>query len=168
LVKNYRDSVKIIKLLRYYLCFYFNKISFLKNKKYILYKNYAILIVNISKQKPFINLILDDKIIITLSPGIIKKKLEIKEKSIKKSQKMFKLMLKILAFNVKKLLNLNKVIIQIKGSKSKIIHILILIQRYFKIHKNFFIFTPKINNNNIGFKKIKAIKRKLRKKFIKI
>ena len=124
--------------------------------------------LNLLTQKPIINLILKNKLALNLSPGIIKKKLEIKEKNVKKSPKMLKLMLKISAFNIKKILNVKTFIIQLKGAKSKIPQTLTLLKRYFKPTKFFFIFTPKIINNNVKFKKIKAIKRKLKKKFIKM
>jgi hypothetical protein len=159
---------KLIQLVTYYKFFYFNKISRINKKKNNLYSNYSILIINTITKKPKINLINQDKLILNLTPGIIKKKLEIKEKNVKKSYKMLKMMMKISAFNIKKIFELKNFIIQLKGSKSKIPQILTLLKRYLSPKKKIFIYTPNIINNKLKFKKIKAIKRRLKKKFIKM
>lgn len=78
------------------------------------------------------------------------------------------MMMKLLAFNIKKIFELKNFVIQLKGSKSKIPQILTLLKRYLNPKKKIFIFTPKIINNKLKFKKIKAIKRRLKKKFIKM
>ncbi len=159
---------KLVQVITYYKFFYFNKINIINKKKYNPYNNYSILIINITKKKPIINLINRDKLILNLTPGIIKKKLEIKEKNVKKSYKMLKTMMKIIAFNIKRIFEIKNFIIQLKGSKSKIPQILTLLKRYLNPRKKIFIYTPKIINNKLKFKKIKAIKRRLKKKFIKM
>jgi len=164
----YKNKDKLIQIVTYYKFYYFNKINNLNKKKYNLYNNYSILIINTTKKKPIINLINRDKLILNLTAGIIKKKLEIKEKNVKKSYKMLKMMMKISTFNIKKIFELKNFIIQLKGSKSKIPQILTLLKRYLNPKKKIFIYTPKIINNKLKFKKIKAIKRRLKKKFIKM
>lgn len=164
----HKNKEKLIQVVTYYKFYYFNKINNLNKKKYNLYNNYSILIINTTKKKPIINLINRDKLILNLTAGIIKKKLEIKEKNVKKSYKMLKMMMKISAFNIKKIFELKNFIIQLKGSKSKIPQILTLLKRYLSPKKKIFIYTPKIINNKLKFKKIKAIKRRLKKKFIKM
>lgn len=168
-LKNlHKNKNKMLRIANYYKSYYFQKtINFGKKKQYI-YNNYSILIINTTKKKPIINVINKDKLILNLTPGIIKKKLEIKEKNVKKSYKMLKMMMKISSFNIKKIFEIKNFIIQLKGSKSKIPQILTLLKRYLSPRKKIFIFTPKITNNRIKFKKIKAIKRRLKKKFIKM
>jgi hypothetical protein len=168
LKKILKNKNKLIHIVNYYKYFYFYKINFFNKKKYTNYSNYSILIINTTKKKPIINLINKNKLILNLTSGIIKKKLEIKEKNVKKSYKMLKMMIKILAFNIRKIFELKNFIIQLKGSKSKIPQILTLLKRYLNPKNKVFIFTPKIINNKIKFKKIKAIKRRLKKKFIKM
>lgn len=163
-----KNKNKLMQIITYYKYFYFLKISNLNKKKSNTYSNYSILIINTTKKKPIINLLNRDKLILNLTPGIIKKKLEIKEKNVKKSYKMLKMMMKISSFNIKKIFGLKNFIIQLKGSKSKIPQILTLLKRYLMPKKKIFIFTPKIINNKLKFKKIKAIKRRLKKKFIKM
>jgi hypothetical protein len=119
-------------------------------------------------QKPIINVILKNKLNLNLSSGIIKNKLEIKEKNIKKSLKMLKLMLKVTAFNINRISNIKNFLIQIKGLKTNISYVLSLILKYFYINKKIFLYTPKSINNKLKFKKTKAIKRRLKKKFIKM
>lgn len=164
-----KNKKKLFQVTNYYKFYYFYKIINITKKKRVgLYSNYSILVINMLKKKPIINVINKDKLILNLTPGILKKKLEIKEKNVKKSPKMFKIMMKVSAFNIKKIYEIKNFIIQLKGAKSKIPQILTLLKRYLNPKKKIFIFTPKIINNKLKFKKIKAIKRRLKKKFIKM
>jgi hypothetical protein len=168
--KKLNNNFKLILILKYYLNIYYNnKKLFQKfkkiNTKFI--KNTYILTININNIKPRINLFLNKNLLLNLSSGIIKKKLDIKTKNVKKNQKMLKLMIKILSYNIIRIYNIDNLIIYVKGLKTKLNNLLPLLKKYFNIRKNIFIFTPAVIHNKLKFKKNKAIKRKLKKKFIK-
>jgi hypothetical protein len=162
---NSNNNLKLTQILNYYL-FIFKK--HLKKIKYINYKNFFILLLNTNNQKPKISLLKNNKLILGLSAGIIQSKLDIKEKSIKKNKKMLKLILKILSYNIKKIHNIKNLIIQVKGLKNDIQNIFVFIKKYFNTSNKIIIVTPSLINNQLKFKKIKSIKRKLKKKFIKM
>lgn len=141
---------------------------FLINKKYIFLKNYFLFILNIKKKKPFVNIIIKDKVLLAVSSGFILKKLNISEKKSKKSLKTLYLMLKIIINNLNKnFFNYKKIICQIKGSKKRLFQIILFLKKKIKFNNIIFIYTPNFYQNSIKFKKIKSIKKRLRKKFIK-
>ncbi len=108
----------------------------------------------------------------TITNGIVFKKLQFNNKKYKKSEKLSFLSVKIIILNIQNFLNNRNLIVQIKGLK-KINKTLI---KYFNqmVVKNNAIKTFYINNYKIGnnayfkFKKIKAIKRRLKKKIVKL
>jgi hypothetical protein len=145
---------------------------FYKNKKTSFnklgLKKYAIIVINSVKKKTFISFIKNNKSILNLTPGIITKKLEIKEKNIKKSFKILNLMVKTTINNIKKVYNPSNYIIQIKGTKNNLNQLLTLLRVRLDLSKTFLIYTPIIGYNKLRFKKIRSIKKKLKKKFIKM
>jgi hypothetical protein len=176
-LKNYLFINKLIKELRLYTNYKRYNIINLYANYYILkthnlvkfnYKKFVIIIINILKKKIFITLIKNNKLILNLSPGIITKKLEINNKNAKKNLKIINLMIKTIINNFKKLYKSEYYFIQIKGAKNNIYTILNLLKIRVNLKKTYFIFSPFINYNNYKFKKIRSIKRKLRKKFIKL
>ena len=97
------------------------------NKKFIieLYKininEFYTFSLNIKKKKPFITLNNNNKTILTVSTGLILKKLMILDKKTKKHLKTLYLILKIIINDMNKKLNKNKkFIILINGTKKKI------------------------------------------------
>jgi hypothetical protein len=188
----FKKCFKKIKL-NLFLYYDFLKIEnniFLKNKKkfnllsiyinYFFYKNkknnfnklglkkYAILVINTTKKKTFVSFIRKNKSILNLTPGIITKKLDIKEKNAKKSFKILNLMIKTTINNVKKIYNPINYVIQIKGTKSNLNQLLNLLRVRLDFKKVFLIYTPIIGYNTLRFKKVRSIKKKLKKKFIKM
>ena len=150
-----------------YVNYYNNRFNFLTNNKFINVKSYFLIILNIKKKKPFINVIIKDKTLIAVSSGFILKKLNINEKKSKKNLKTLYLILKIMINNLNKRLNkYNKIIFQIKGSKKKLLQIIMFLKKKIKFSEIIFIYTPNFYQNSIKFKKIKSIKKRLRKKFL--
>ena len=127
-----------------------------------------VLIIDIRQLKAKIIAIYKNKCILTITPGIIFNKLRMKEKSLKKTQKVFNLMIKLVITSLKKNINCNNFIINIRGTKSKITNIVLFIKKNFnkKTDKILFIYTPNIDFK-LKFKKIKSIKRRLKKKIIR-
>jgi hypothetical protein len=145
-----------------------NKISINCNKKLVFYYNYGILTINILKRRLLLYFIYNTKLKVTLTPGMISKKLDIIEKKAKTSTKivnlMFRLGLKVICDKHK----LTQLIINIKGTRYEIYKYIDLIKRNIPAGiYTFFIFTPNVRYNLVKFKKIKAIKKNLKKKLIK-
>lgn len=162
-LKNKYKNIK--KLIHFYL-FYFNKIN--KNKFYFLNKKkmflYNIISINLKKKNMKFNFIQNDKNVVTLSPGIVYKKLNMNSKKSKKSFKLLNLMVKLFLKKISKLLTYKKIIINLNFLKKDIFIILKLLKKYIKFNNVIFLYSFK-KNNNFKFKKKKSIKKKLTKKF---
>ena len=130
-----------------------------KSEKFIL-----IIDNRFSKIRSFI--MYNNKCVFSLTSGIIYKKAQMKSKNMKKSEKMVNLIIKA---SIMKLKNnvLKNLIINLKGSKSNTFNIVSLIKKQLKMTTTL-IYTPYITINRIKFKKVKSIKRRLKKKFIRL
>lgn len=170
---NFKNIINLkIKNIFSYLDYY-NKINFEKIKKIKdqnIYRNLNSLIIqiNIKNTKPKIVVINKDKCFTNITAGIIFKKLNMKIKKLKKTEKMLNLMLKSIYSNIIRFIYFKKVIIHIKGTKSNIFKAVSLVNNSFKNKNVFLIYSPKIKYGLTKFKKLKSIKRRLKKKFIKL
>lgn len=141
--------------------------NYYKNNKFIYY------LIDIRKLKTKIIIFGRNKCYLTLTNGLLFKKMMLNNKKYKKSEKVTFLTIKNSINLIKNLNNCNKYFIQIKGLNNKWLDYVKFIKNNFsKFQKkgNFmFLNSYKISNNyNFKFKKIKAIKRRLKKKFIKL
>lgn len=163
----FKDRIKNFFLFRYYNFLNLKKLNRINNNEYFQnFNKKIIIIIDIRCIKPKIIVLNNNKSILTLTTGIIFKKMQMKEKSIKKTQKMFNIMMKLVATNLKKKINCNNFIIQIKGTKSKLINIITFVKNSFKENNVFFLYSPTIDYK-LKFKKVKSIKRRLKKKIIR-
>lgn len=162
--KNY----KILNILQYYNNFNYNKLKNIKDNKFFSNSNKIIIIFDLRPVKIKIYIINNNRCVFGITPGIIYKKLGIKQKKTKKTEKMVNLMLKIVSLKIKKMIAKNKFIINIKGTRSNIFNVITLINRNFKSNLSSLIYSPHISYGRYKFKKIKSIKRRLRKRFSKL
>lgn len=159
-------KIKFFNLFSYYLNLNYNKIKKLNNGNYFNNEN-LIVLLDIRKSKPKIFILKDGKCFFSLTGGLIFKKLNLSKKKIKKSEKMLKLLLKTTFIKLQKLFLSKNYIIHIKGTKSNIFNILLIIGKSFK-KKLSLIYSPYISYGRFKFKKIKSIKKRLRKKFTRL
>lgn len=109
-----------------------------------------------------------NNLISCITPGIITKKLDIIKKKNKKTNKVTNIMIKSILKTYYKNENFHKLIIQIKGTKSSFIKILIFFKDIIKKYVDtYFIYTPVIAFNKKSFKKIRSLKKNFRKKYFK-
>jgi hypothetical protein len=110
------------------------------------------------------NFIQNNNNLLTLSPGIVYKKLNMNSKKSKKSFKLLNLMIKLFLKKIYKLLIYKQIIINLNFLRKDIFIILKLLKKYIKFNNVIFLYSFK-KNNNFKFKKKKSIKKKLTKKF---
>jgi len=107
----------------------------------------------------------------SLTPGIVMKKLQIKSKNLKKSEKIANLSIKTATNSILEKKIKGNIIIHFKKIDSKNYKSIAIISKFLKKNKSkfkiSFIFTPNMIITRVKFKKIKSIKRKFVKKFIK-
>lgn len=159
---------KLFNHIYYYNKINYNKLKIIKNKNYYSNYNKIILILDTRPIKPKIFLIFKNKCILTLTSGIIYKKLNMKKKKTKKSEKMLNLMLKSVYIKIQQTVLCKNIIIHLKGTKSNIFNVLVSVSNNFKDKNIFMMYSPKIGFNKYKFKKLKSIKRRLRKRFSKL
>lgn len=146
------------------------------NRKYLIKKNFFkrfyyhnILTFNFLKKKLNVNLSYKNNLLSSITPGIITKKLEIHNKKNKKSTKIINIMIKSMLKTYKNNENFHKLIIQIKGTKSSFVKILVFFKDIIKKYTDtYFVYTPVISFNKRNFKKVRSLKRNFRKKYFKI
>jgi hypothetical protein len=167
----------------------FNKNVFIKIKKkklnflqiYYLYINntindfcfntnlndYNIFRLNLKKNSFLINFFYKNLLILNLTSGIIRKKLDINSKKIKKDFKMLKFMIKLSIQNINDYTGKvnQKLILNIKGMNYNFLKILSIFRKLINLNEVIFIHSCNIKNK-FKFKKNKAIKRKLKKKLL--
>jgi hypothetical protein len=161
-----KNKYKNLKNLIYFYLFYFNKINksklnFFNKKKIFLYN---IININLKKKNIKFNFLQNNKNILTISPGIIYKQLNMDSKKSKKSFKLLNLMVKLFLKKISRLLIYKKFIINLNFLRKDIFIVLKLLKKYIKFQNVIFIYSFK-KNNNFKFKKKKSIKKKLTKKF---
>ena len=152
----------------YYLELNFLKLKKIKNNNYYKNSENIIFIIDMRFSKSRIFLINKDKCLFGITSGLIYKKLNLKQKKIKKTEKMLNLMLKSAVMKAQKTINFKKCIIHLKGTKSNIFNILVLIQKNLAKKQISFLYSPYISYGRFKFKKIKSIKKRLRKKFSRL
>lgn len=147
-----------------------SKLDLYKKEIKFSIKNITIIIFDIRSLKTKIIVLNQKKTLSSLTNGVIFKKLQLRNKKYKKSSKLTFMLMKtiILKFNYfKKFKNL---IVEIKGLKKNINDYLYYINKNINKNGKNIIF---INNNRFStdkkfkFKKIRAIKRKLKKKLVR-
>lgn len=159
---------RVFNLFNYYINFSYNKLLKIKSKN--IYKNSEnlILIFDIRPLKPKIFVMSNNRCFFSITSGLIYKKLNLKQKKIKKTEKMFNLMMKTIATRINKQISYKKCIIHVKGTRSNIFNVLVLINKNFNKKKISLIFSPHVNHGFFSFKKVKSIKKRLRKKFSRL
>lgn len=173
-INFYTSLILLIEFKNIYIIFlkYLNFYNFEKNntKKLELnnLKKYYIFMLNIKNKKPFINVTISNKTILAVSSGFVLKKLNIDDKKSKKHIKTLYLILKLVLNDLnKKLKKYKKIILQIRGTRKKLFSIIGFLKKKIKFNEIIFIYVPNFYQKSIKFKKIKAIKKKLKKKNIK-
>lgn len=167
---NFLNKKKILKNFKNYIYInYFNlNLKYLKNN--IENKNnFYLIILNLKYKKPFVNAMIQRKNKIALSTGIVLRYLQIKEKKLRKKLSSLYLMLKIILIMLQReILSFKKFIFEIKGLR-KDMYLIIKFLKARLVFKNLIIVhTPNLFFKSIKYKKIKAIKKNLKKKLIKI
>lgn len=165
---NSYNNKNIKNLLILYSKLNLKKFKDIKNNNYLVsFTKHLIIIIDVRNLKPRIFVINNNKCIFSLTSGIIFKKMQMKEKKLKKSEKMFNVMVKTTITNIKKRINCNKFIINLVGTKYNLINSVIYIRKNFLKDNITFLYSPSINHNNLKVKKIKSIKKRLKKRFIR-
>ena len=168
---NYNTIINLRKNGIWFLFYYMS----LFNKKYVIKRNFFkrfiyhnILTFNFLKKKLNITLRYKNKLISSITPGIITKKLDIETKKNKKSTKINNIMIKSMLKTYRNNPNPHKLIIQIKGTKLAFFKVVDFCKEIIKTYTDaYFIFTPSISNNKKHFKKVRSLKRNFRKKYFK-
>lgn len=165
--KFFKKNINLFNVFNRYLDINFQKLIKIKNKNYYTNSDKIVIMLDNRHQKIRIFLTLKGKCKFSVTAGIIYKKLAMKQKKNKKAEKLINLMLKIISLKLKNHLTKNKCILHIKGTRSNMFNLLVLIKKNFKSNKFFFIYSPHIEYGKFKFKKVKSIKRRLKKKFSK-
>lgn len=174
-IKLSNNSLKpSFNLMRFYYNYIYKKMTlFDEIKLQVDDLDYHIITIHLSKKKLLITSTFRKYIYLHLTPGILTKKLNIKEKKYKKSSKILNLMLKITFLKINRFLNFKKLILRFKGVTTQ--YQLYKINNLLKINllnfsKNIYkmvFYKPNISyNTKFRRKKIKAIKKNIRKKII--
>ncbi len=165
LLKNYILSEKkirwVFKLIRFYTKYCSIKKLHLK-KKYTTYS--TIVVLKLTKKQLFSTVMKFNKVLVSKSNGIFLKKLNIEEKSKKKDIKLYLINLKKTEEFLKKHHNKN-ILINIISCNAIVFKLNKSIRLIFKNYDYNYIFSPRISFSLKKFKKVKAIKRKLRKTY---
>lgn len=167
-------SINFFTLINTYKKINLNKFFLIKKLRYYKISNKNIFIIlDARKLKTKIIAFNAKKCLITLSNGLMFKKMKLKNKKYIKSEKLSYLTIKTFMNKINYLEKRLNVFLYVKGYKNNINSLIKYINNKF-IKKNsnstkFVIINSykKSNNKFFGFKKIKAIKRNLKKKIIK-
>jgi hypothetical protein len=169
LVSNKNFFLKNKKNANLIYIYYFNSSSFLLHKFGNFNNNFYLFILDLRKKKPYINIIVRKQNTVSLSVGVVLKYLKIKEKKFKKKTSSLYLMLKIVLTIIYKDINFKKKnIFEIKGLRKDIYLIIKFIKTNIFLKNLILIYTPNLIGKSLKYKKIKAIKKNLKKKLIKI
>ena len=126
-----------------------------------------IILFNMFKLKPNLIFIDKNKCKLNLTPGIILKKLNLKEKNLKKDLKIINYMIKLTFFNIDIFYKNYNFIINIIGLNKNYFRILKFFKKNSLTKNNFYLINKNENINLKKFKKKKSIKKKFIKKHIK-
>lgn len=165
---NVSKNNRIFLIFNYYIKFNYNKLKKIKNNDYYKNSENLIVILDLRCTKPKIFVINNNKCLFSVTSGLIYKKLNLKQKKIKKTEKMLNLLLKTASSKLQKEKKFKKCIIHLKGTRSNIFNILVLINKNFNNKLISLIYAPHISYGLFKFKKIKSIKKRLRKKFSRL
>lgn len=165
---NLYNNKKIIYILNLYSNLNLKKFNQIKKENYFNnFIKHMIIIFDLRNTKPRIFIINNNKCVFTLTSGIIYKKMQMKEKKIKKTEKMFNIMVKTTIMNLKKRFNCKKFIVNVIGTRYNLSNSVLYIKKNFDNKNIIFLYSPSINHNNLKVKKVKSIKRRLKKRIIK-
>ena len=148
-----------------------NKINMYKSKNYYKIQSIVVIILDLRYLKSKVIIMNKNKCLFSLTNGMMFKKLQLRNKKYKKSEKLTYLIIKTMLLNNKYLNNYKNIIINIKGVKKNINNIVANLNKKIGLNNKNIIY---INNTKFSynkffkFKKIKAIKRRLKKKIIKM
>lgn len=170
--KTYRGIclLKISDPSMYYICVYYlhtSNTSKLLNLKKKIKKDLSFFLILTNKIHKLKYTLLNEvqETIITMSLGMISGYFEQKQKSLKKSSKMFVVFIKFIKKTLLKIVKKKKYIFILRGLNKRIFKFLNFFNFTFKNSTmGVFILKPLYSFNKIIFKKIKSIKRKLQKK----
>lgn len=153
-----------------YLNINFKKINLYKNKLNYSIDKHLLIIIDIRSMKSKIIASDTGNCLASVTNGMMFKRLQLRNKKYKKSEKLTYLSMKALLIKLSFLKGYKNIFINLKGVKSNIINIIKYISTKVYLKNKKFIY---IHNNSFSknpyfkFKKIKAIKKKLKKKIIK-
>lgn len=131
------------------------------------FNKYTLVTLDIRSQKPKIHFIINEKNVLSVTAGMVLKKLEIKEKNFKKQNRVLNVMVKSSFNKIIKENNGEYFMLNIKGTKKVLFKLIIFLKTFFDLNKFILLYSPNISRNKIKFKKIKSIKRSLTKKNMK-
>lgn len=163
-----KKSSRILNSLNYYYKFNYSKLKRIKEGNYYVNSENIVVIIDIRPSKPIISTISKNKCLFNITSGIIYKKLSMKQKKTKKTEKMFNLMLKATFLNLQRRVSFKKCVVHLKGTRSNLFNVLVLINKNFKTKEIYMLYSPHIGYNRFKFRKIKSIKKRLRKRFSRL
>lgn len=143
---------------------YFDIYKILKKNKM---KKINIIIYNIYKLKPNLIYLSKNKCKLNLTPGMILKKLNLKEKNLKKDLKIINYMIKLIFFNLDNFYKNYNFIINLIGLNKNYFRILKFFNKNVLSNKHYFLINKNQKINLNKYKKKKSIKKKFLKKNIK-
>lgn len=158
-------------LLNMYKAINYKKIDLIKKKKYFKLNKIVVIILDLKSLKSKIIVMDNNKTIFYISNGVIFKKLQLKNKKYKKSEKLTYLIIKSMVVSLNFFKKYNNMIINIKGVKNNINNYITYINKNLKNFQGNYIY---LNSNKISrnkffkIKKLKAIKKKTEEKNYKI
>jgi hypothetical protein len=119
------------------------------------------------KLKPNLIFMDKNKCKLNLSPGIILKKLNLKEKNLKKDLKIINYMIKLTFYNLDLFYKKNNFIINLLGVNKNYFKIIKFLKKNVLLKNNFILININRNLNIKKYKKKKSIKKKFIKKNLK-
>ena len=167
-VKSEVFSTKYSTLMIYYSFNAGLKKTTYMGKNFLEIDEYNILMLDLRYSKPRVFCLDEDRTVSTLTTGIITKILGVKEKNLKKSNRVLNVILKTSFKKLNEKTTKTKTLVYIKGIKFFIYTALNIFRENFNESDMIILFNPYIRRNKIRFKKIKSIKRNLLKKFLKV
>lgn len=144
------------------------KINLYKNENFYKIQSIIVIILDIRKLKSKITVMNKNKCLCCLNNGLMFKKLKLRNKKYKKLEKLTFLIIKDIITRMGGFKSYNNIIINIKGLRKNLNDIISHFKKKLEIKNIIFINNENISKNKkFSFKKIKAIKRKLKKSLIK-
>lgn len=180
LIKNKKNGIIQnsfnLKTINYNICekkyikIQLNKLKHINKKNYFSINKVLYILLDIRKLKTKLIIFNKKGCLFYITNGLVFKKLNLKNKKNKKSEKTTNLLLKNVNNKKKFFNNYSKIIFYVKGVKKYINNIIKYVSENILKNKNFTIIMNQKTSKSkyFNFKKIKAIKRRLKKKIIKL